>query len=275
MTTLSNVIAEHKHICWYPSAATDFRPLVFLCEQYYNLVKDKFTSPINKFPDLFIFTDVSPWEWDSVSKYTTGYSPYRLNKGKVNPGIELYYDDKTSITIEKVENLKPLSLSLNQELLNVVDVNSIKPDNGNAQYMRVKICSRNNEGEMEWHTDIVYVIAENTAFAFEYLLPNKIKVDYLVNVRYGDAFGGSAVNSSWLQRILPALKTRYYLSTRYNADAPSVDLDVITKLFGGDHISDSPAVIPIYDTDQRATGIKDGSDWSFYGSVYWFAVNYD
>ena len=56
MKTVSEAIRNYKHICWYPSAGVDFKPLLFISDWYYK----KNNVPIDEgqvLPDLFIFTD--------------------------------------------------------------------------------------------------------------------------------------------------------------------------------------------------------------------------
>ncbi len=58
MRTTQEAIKDYKHICWYPSASNDFRPLLFLSDWYY----DTYNVPRDEdqvMPDLFILSDLT------------------------------------------------------------------------------------------------------------------------------------------------------------------------------------------------------------------------
>ncbi|MBO4426391.1 MAG: hypothetical protein J5776_05230, partial [Clostridiales bacterium] len=57
MRSIEEVIKDYKHVCWYPSAGSDFRALLFLSDWYYK----KNDVPMDEgqvLPDLFVMTDI-------------------------------------------------------------------------------------------------------------------------------------------------------------------------------------------------------------------------
>ena len=55
---------------------------------------------------------------------------------------------------------------------------------------------------------LAYVITENTAFMFDFLLKEQIRIDYLIHVRYG--MGRSS--GMFVKPYLKELGTRYFIS---------------------------------------------------------------
>ncbi len=57
MRSIEEVIRQFEHVCWYPSAGSDFRALLFLSDWYYKK-NDVPTDEGQVLPDLFGMTDM-------------------------------------------------------------------------------------------------------------------------------------------------------------------------------------------------------------------------
>ena len=72
-------VLKDKTICWYPSAGEDFRPLLYLSEQYVS-TRDAIKN-ISPLPELFVFTDYHNSYFDSNYKGLKALSEGTLRKG--------------------------------------------------------------------------------------------------------------------------------------------------------------------------------------------------
>lgn len=88
MRTTEEAIKQFKHICWYPSAGKDFRPLLFISNWYYK----KNNVPIDdgqEFPDLFILTDHCGLFDSHGDTSCLGDAYYQLKEGFCEPNAQL------------------------------------------------------------------------------------------------------------------------------------------------------------------------------------------
>lgn len=253
--SLDDIIKEHNHICWYPSADADFRGLLYLSDRYFEWKKIQ-REEGQQLPDLFIMTDIDPkgtlnYPSDNLGFGEKGNSKIQLLKeGKWREIRELYMgfrprplrrgnENVTQITVSSIEKLKDIELAFHPEFF--TDIYGKPAYYGNAFYIRAHVVSRQREDsheykEYEYDCDVVYILADNTSFARDYLLKNKISTEYVIQIRYGDAgFGGSALSGSWLGLILDSLNCKYFMSNpRYarNADMSAL-LTEVKEFFAG------------------------------------------
>lgn len=213
MRTVEEILKEHKRICWYPSAGADFRSLLFLSEAYCKW-KD---VPIKaeELPDLFLYTDVNPVNDEETKKQQVHFQKSGdsdiaiLNTDNYKNLQRLFqsYDGRTTVTLNRsLQELESLNSPQDAELCNLPYSSNF----GKAFLMDVHVKS-NQLGEFD--TNVVYVITENTWFAFEYLLKRQIFIDYIIRVRYGDNFGGSKLKAEWLLKLINPLHVRYFISS--------------------------------------------------------------
>ncbi|MBR3247109.1 MAG: hypothetical protein IKG03_01775 [Clostridiales bacterium] len=88
MRTTKDAIKKFKHICWYPSAGKDLRPLLFISDWNYK----KNNVPMDEgqeFPDLFILTDLCGFFDSYGDSDCLGDAYYQLNDGFCEPGSSL------------------------------------------------------------------------------------------------------------------------------------------------------------------------------------------
>lgn len=253
--SLKDVISNHRSICWYPSAGDDFKPLIFLNQNGYR----NFDIPEDngqEFPDMFIMTDVLyPMffsdERNPISQLNNSDSWRRIT--------ELYRDFKTTVSVVKSRKLRRLDLELDTEMLSYEYSN--EENYGNVFCFTVKVETRLYwpYDLKQWYMTVVYVIAENRAFARDFLMKNNIKVDYVPVIRYGEAMGGgSAISPNWIRSILGAIKCKYYICNAHYA-------------------REEKNMVYFEDYDIPATELKEikrisGNHWSEYGDVVWNRV---
>lgn len=261
MNSVEKIIHDHNRICWYPSAGGDFRELLFLSEQYNNWKN----VPIDngEQPDLFVLTDCRP---DNTN---FGYDSGKIDIERINGDkywqierLFMAYDWGTKITVNgKVRLVEHLGLDTDPDLYN----GEMSDNQGNAFYMSVHIKS-NKLGE--WDADVLYILAENTTFAFNYLLKNNIQIDYIVNVRYGENFGESALAGDWLIRMLEPLNVKYYLANKVTPQKCHTVPEILKEKF--------PEYITFlrdgYTIDLEEIYHVDQILWSGQGDIYWHKV---
>ena len=119
-----------------------------------------------------------------------------------------------------------------------------------------------------WKTDLLYVIGENASFAKEVLLAEHIKVDTVVQIRYGGAFGGSVLMGLWVKSLFEYLGTCHFIANGEYTDGREQefrwDVSALESYFAPLDITKCPRLEEIY----RSDGLK----WSEYGDVKWCRV---
>ena len=120
-------------------------------------------------------------------------------------GVVQYTDNEFKATAFNIRELDRIKLSFDQSLV------AFERDN---YYGRVFIGDVLIEHPKIGKTiaKLVYVIAENTAFAFDFLIKKNIKVKYVIHSRYGHGFGGGISNGAFMCNIFKELETKYFAS---------------------------------------------------------------
>lgn len=252
--SIDDIIRKHAHICWYPSANADFRGLLYLSDRYFawkGIPRDAGQC----LPDLFIMTDVSPHEFLAYKDTDRnlgeqGYTDISLLTGSQWRSMEELYSgyrlsrwDRTrrkvtEIRVSHIEMLEDVGLEFWPEFLKDGRSERKPAGYGRAFYIRAHVFSVQREGSpepvnYEYNCDIVYVLAENTSFARDYLLKKHISVEYVIQIRYGDSMGGgSAVPGSWVRLLLDRLNCRYFMANpRYAQTVDAEDLPAEVRDF--------------------------------------------
>ncbi len=180
------LLASNLHrnrVAWYPSAGTDFRPLLYL--------HPDFQSQCNvPNPDVYLFSDCS----DDASEKL------------LNNGV-LFEDSRTRLTALSVELIGVLNLSVRPEL---VHFSNPHPRRNHVYKINVQIESTKLRPST---ATVYYAFCENTALA-NYLIQHRMRVSHLIRVRYGDSFGGSAASGVWFMNATEALRTEFLISDK-------------------------------------------------------------
>ena len=177
---------RRNRVAWYPSAGTDFRPLLYL--------HPDFQSQCNvPKPDVYLFSDCLDYPGEKLLEH----------------GV-LFEDTRTRLTALSVEFIGVLNLSVRPEL---VHFSNPHPLRNHVYKINVQIEST----ELSPSTATVYyAFCENTALA-NYLIRHRIRVSHLIRVCYVNAMGGSAASGVWLMNATEALRTEFLISDK-NAD---------------------------------------------------------
>lgn len=182
---LDNFNGEPR-IAWYPSAGTDFRPLLYLHPKFSEFHPASRQEPLP--PDLFLFTDYWP------------------HFNFLDSNI-IYSSNKTIIRIEHIEELPRLNLlPLHIELVVRTEVD-IKTDK--AFFMKIAIES-DRLGSFSY--PVIYAVAENETFYCKKLNPHNAKISHIFHVRYGSSFGGGKASGIWLLHVLENLRTEVFIT---------------------------------------------------------------
>jgi hypothetical protein len=223
------------HIAWYPSAGADFRDLLHLNERFAKPVAGEPPAP-----ELFLHTDY----------YCSGVPSFL-------EGSYLYQDARTAISILTKEELPPLNIPLDRDIVHFPSGSVVT---GRVVFFEVEVVSCLLGS---FTTAILYVFAENAAFCALKMLPNHARVSHIVHVRYGQGFGGSHASGSWLLNTLRALRCKVFISDPH-LHSSSGDLrvhELYPKLAGPE------------ETDLlREIRVVPESRWSNHGDVSWYLV---
>lgn len=193
---LYSYLKQFKSIAWYPSAGID--ALSMVCLSHQSLLEHEISK--RDVPDCFIFTDYLP-HYDRADNHK-----FILDLDENEDHANFFHNNNGfSATAFNVRELDKLSLSFDPELV------MFDHDNYYGRVFTADVLVE--------HPDIgktvvklVYVIAENTAFAFEFLIRKNIKVKYVIHSCYGHSFGGGNSNGGFICNILKELGTKYFAS---------------------------------------------------------------
>ena len=213
MRAVAEAIKDYKHICWYPSSGEDFKPLLFLSDWYYK----KNNVPMDEgqiTPDLFIFTYYAGFHSHDTELRGYGDAYEQIQNGYCEPGSSFihvsYKNSSTDIIVKSFEKLRDLQLSFDTELAAFEK----GPDYNSAFLMKVEVISRINEKVNTYETSIMYVAALNEMFAERVLIPNRIKTEYLIIIRYGTGFGGgNGKGFTWILSDYKELGIKYLVTS--------------------------------------------------------------
>lgn len=262
---LVDLLKEGGRICWYPSAGTDLKPLLYLSQGYsvkHGLQTEE--GPLEA-PDIFLYTDCDP---QAAYPYDRNFGEM-LGRGYFKPGEVLFEDLRTRIRVASAFRLEALSLEKPEGLYHF----QFPADYGTVYCLNLQIHSKTfaKTGELtgqsglgDWEIKLVYCITENTVFARDVLVQHKIPVDCVTMIRYGEAFGGSELYPGWIRHILGQLGTRYCVENdgyALNCRQPEPECIAFWPEIG----EYSPAkLLPFYRID--------GANWSDYGQIWWTKV---
>ena len=256
-------LKKRESICWYPSAGSDFRPLLYLSRPFYEKHKE-LSADKAVFPDLFIMTDYQESEYTGYSDvyhydYMRKYHPNnfdKISKGTLRRGDILYRDHCTILTVKDTMRINLDGLEAKKEL-----VTAEIPDwYGQGYFITVEVNSFNSPSQKlgVWDADIVYLYAENTAFAKHILIKNQINIDFIVSVRYGGNFGGSTNFGGWLFYIADTLGVKYYISPPAHYIPDYQNADVMNYFKEAADISFvKPKLTPLYERNWYENEIVD------------------
>lgn len=185
--SLLDTLGADPNIVWYPSAGTDFRPLLLLSSQYADIQSFPASEVIT--PDIFLFTDYYPWT-------TSTFLDTPL----------IYKDKHTEVQFTDAEMLPSLYLPLDPEILTFVNPKPIAY--GRVVFLKVQIKS-DSLGILE--CPVVYVFNENEAFCSKVLLPQNARISHIFYERYGNGFGGGKASGNWLLGVMKRLQTSQFI----------------------------------------------------------------
>ena len=244
--TLYSYLKQFKNIAWYPSAYKDALPMACLsykslCE--YGIGKDEV-------PDCYIYTD-----YETYADQTND-NRFFLDLGESENETEFNYPNSTyAATAFNIKELDRLNISFDRRM---VDFDC------DRYYGRVFVMDMLIEHPIIGKTiaKLVYVIAENTAFAFDFLLKKGIQVKFAIHSRYGHGFGGGVSNGGFMCNILKDLGTRYFASDitdRYGYDVADEYLSDIQR-----------STLPVL---RKITNFSYQYDWRGYDDTIFYKIS--
>ena len=191
---LKTYLKQFNNLLWYPSSAKDFMAMVCLAKR--RLME--FGINKNDTPDCFIYTDYLSHGRDNDNHN------FFLQLEDFETEVHIY-DERYEATIYNIQELNRLRIGFNQEMV------AFEADENYGRVFAADVLIRTNNEEFNV-VKLVYVIVENTKFAFDYLIPNKIKLKYAVHNCYGHNFGNGISNGAYMPFILKDLGVKYFVS---------------------------------------------------------------
>ena len=206
---LSSLLNFCSKTLWYPSAGCDFSVFdVFSPEKLGRIIENK-----DELPDCFLLTD-----------YDAGYSgpPFIINgpkKGGRNNEI-IYKSEDCTVTAFNQCQIRGINVGYDPDMV-VGEPNGRLPElYGNVYTADILISYKS--GNIYLST-LVYAVAENTRFLYDFLLKNRIKIKYLVRSCYGYGFGGGRSTGMILPHLFKDLKVKYFANDKNTGGDESCD----------------------------------------------------
>lgn len=162
----------------------------------------------------------------------------------------LFEDYATTFRVIDVRRFKLCDIEPLREL---ITFDEVPPYYGQCYCMTVEVDLHHNKKLGSWKTDVIYVSAENTAFAKKILLQNHINLSHIVLMRYGGGFGGSKGSyGKWLFGLAGPLNVQYYITDKRNASRKLTEADKTALKYlrdGSDLDVDEYGLTPIYERE--------------------------
>lgn len=244
-------LKKHKSICWYPSAGSDFRTLLYLSKPFYEK-HEELAGEDAALPDLFVMTDYQKHGFIDYSssgnciKYNDIRHNFDLKQtGALKSNYVLYDDTYTSFTIKNIRKYELNDVEASKDLTD--DFYHAPSCYGQAYCMTIKVDSRKPLAKKLgiWEIDVIYLYVENTTFAKRVLLQNRINIDYIVMVRYPGY--GNGASGIWLFYLADLLNVKYYVTNPYSdkyimeeGSGSGADKEALEYLQGDSDISFKP-----------------------------------
>ncbi len=229
-------LEEEPRIAYYASACQDYRPLLYLSEDYAALYPSAIPEPLP--PNIFLFTDYFPW-------HDPGF-----HEGQI-----LFKDERMEISVLSLEELPRQELPLHQE---IVAFPEIRNQTGRSFFMRIRVTSHRLKERI---CPLIYVVAENEAFCAEVILPSEGKMSHIIHVRYGGGCGGGGMATGvWMLNILDRLGCTTFI-TDGQYEIQQGDLFAMTCY----HELSGPCRTP----PGKTIRVTESKYWSGHGDVQW------
>ena len=196
IVSLSALLKPYDNILWYPSAGEDFSVLdVFSGEKLGSLLQNA-----EKCPECFILTDYD------ISYRNENY----VIKGYEHKGCDseiIYRSEDCTVTAFNHSRIRDINIGYDPEMVTFYQDGEQPECYGSVYAMDILIEYKNGS---RYISKLVYVVAENTRFAYDFILKNRIKVKYLVRSCYGYGFGGGSSTGMVLYNMLNDLGVEFY-----------------------------------------------------------------
>jgi len=235
-------IQGEPRIAWYPSAGTDFRPLLYLHPGFAEISKPSYPEPMP--PDIFLFSDYFPWKESDFLDTT-----------------KIYFDDRTEVRVRGIEELPSVNLNLDKQ---IVDFPEGSDATGRVVFLDVNISSA-ILGEFTF--PVLYVFIENESFCANKILPMHGQISHVIHVRYGGGAGGGGKSTGrWLLNILKQIGCEVFIHDGhfFMQDGDEAAMAMYPALAG-------PCIPPLSETIR----VIKSEAWSNYGVVCWDLLQFN
>jgi hypothetical protein len=200
-------------LCWYPSAGFDFRHI-----PHFEL-NSVFTSSK---PSVYLLTDAHISQYSPTDDFP--FKPGRLIHQCESDGISLIVKDCIQVNFKQNLAFCPYQ----NEVFNNGLLHSNFNDcySGNAFFILTELNAVVNYRKIKIQVPLFYFTYENLDFLMNFLLPNKIQVNSLINIRDGSGYGGSSYAMSFIYQFQRELKLQAIITDR-NLTSDFIDFEKI------------------------------------------------
>jgi hypothetical protein len=183
---------KNKVKAWYPSSGLDFRDLLVLGQNRFIYDKNVFADELLEFdvlPDLFIHTDKA----------------YNIDNWPLASKGIIFEDDESVYTILLTKDVKAGSDRVVGKLLNLKIKSELLKEDTNQQ--------------------VLFLFTDNISFFKNYVLKEKLSVDFLINIRDGfSENGGADYSMRLLEFYLGLMNTKYLISDNFGRSPMDISI---------------------------------------------------
>ena len=200
-------------LCWYPSAGFDFRHIV-----HFELSPDF----INNKPSVYLLTDpnISIYSQEGLFPFAPG-TPLHISESQ---GVDLIVKNCYEVNLKQELGFHPFRQNTFDHGL--LHENFHDHYSGNVYFILAELYAVQNLRKIKIEVPMFYFTYENMDFFMNFILPNELRINTVVNVRDGSGYGGSSYPMDFIYQFQRQLQLKRIITDR-NLISGFADFDPI------------------------------------------------
>lgn len=200
-------------LCWYPSAGFDFRHIV-----HFELSPDF----INKKPSVYLLTDphISMYSKEGIFPFAQG-TPLHISHSE---GVRLIVKNCFEVNLKQGLGFHPYRQNTFEH--GMLHDNFHDHYSGKVFFVLADLYAVQNRRKIKIEVPMFYFTYENMDFFMNFILPNDLIINTVVNIRDGSGYGGSGYPMDFIYQFQRELKLKRIITDR-NLFSGFVDFNLI------------------------------------------------
>lgn len=189
------------NLCWYPSAGFDFRHII-----HFELSPDF----INNKPLVYLLTDphISMYSQKALFPFAPG-TPLHISESQ---GVALIVKNCCEVNLKQELGFHPFCQNTFDHGL--LHDNFHDHYSGNVFFILADLHALQNLRKIQIEIPMFYFTYENMDFFMNFILPNGLRINTVVNIRDGSGYGGSSYPMDFIYQFQRQLKLKRIITDR-------------------------------------------------------------